>query len=490
MSSVPCQIPTVTRDSRPGRAWRHPHSARAIAAVAALGGLLFGFDTGVISGALLFVKTSFALGSLGQSIAVSAVLVGAVLGSAAAMAVGDRYRRRRLIVVSAVTFLVGTVVTAVAPDVSVLVAGRAVVGLAIGLSSSIVPVYIAEIAPERARGSYVALFQLAITAGIFGAYLVDLGFGVVHGWRWMFLAGVVPALALLLGVLTLPESPRWLTLRGRAEEAGSVLAELDEPDVAARLADIAASVERAQTSWRDLLAPLARRPLLVGLALGIFQQAIGINTVIYYAPTILEFSGFASNTVTLLATLGVGAVNVAMTVVALRLIDRLGRRPLLLGGLVPMALALAAIGLAFEFNNGALQAIALASLVVYVGAFAVSWGWGFWLLNSELYPLELRGRGTGLVVMVQWAANLAVSLTFLLLIDAIGKPATFWIYAGFAALAFAFTARFVPETNGRTLEEIERYWRRRARDPSGPRSSAARPSRGLGRPSEASPPRP
>jgi MFS family permease len=162
-----------------------------------------------------------------------------------------------------------------------------------------------------------------------------------------------------------------------------------------------------------------------------------------------------------------------MTLVALRLIDRVGRRPLLLGGLVPMALALTVIGLAFEFQNGALKVIALASLIVYVGSFALSWGWGFWLLNSELYPLELRGRGTGLVVMVQWAANLAVSLTFLLLIDAIGKPATFWIYAGFAALAFAFTARFVPETKQRTLEEIERYWRRRALERPAPRTPAA-----------------
>jgi sugar porter (SP) family MFS transporter len=448
--------------------WRHLRSTTAIAAVAALGGLLFGYDTGVISGALLYLKPRFELGSLGQSVVVSAVLVGAVLGSAAAMATGDRYRRRRLILASAATFLLGTIVTAAAPSVPVLVAGRVLVGLAIGLSSSVIPVYIAEIAPERARGGLVALFQLAITVGIFGAYLVDLGFGLVDGWRWMFICGVVPALALLLGVLVLPESPRWLALRGRGAEASEVLTELGEPDVPGRIADIATSIDRSETSWRDLLAPFARRPLLVGLALGIFQQAIGINTVIYYAPTILQFSGFASNTVTLLATLGVGAVNVALTLVALRLIDRVGRRPLLLGGLVPMAVALAAIGFAFEFQNGALQAIALASLLVYVGAFAVSWGWGFWLLNSELYPLELRGRGTGLVVMVQWAANLGVSLTFLLLIDAIGKPATFWTYAAFAALAFAFTARFVPETKNRTLEEIERHWRRRARDRAEP----------------------
>lgn len=460
MSSVPFRVPTTAPDSRTGWVSRHLQSPGAIAAVAALGGLLFGYDTGVISGALLFVKTGFALGSLGQSIVVSAVLVGAVLGSAVAMTTADRYRRRSLIFASSVTFLVGTIVSAAAPDVAVLVAGRVVVGLAIGLSSSVVPLYIAEIAPEHVRGRYVALFQLAITVGIFGAYLVDLGFGLIDGWRWMFLAGAVPAFALMLGMLALPESPRWLALHGRTEEASSVFTELGEADVPARLTDIAGSIERRQTSWRDLLAPFARRPLLIGLGLGIFQQAIGINTVIYYAPTILQLAGFASNTVTLLATLGVGAVNVALTVVALRFIDRLGRRPLLLGGLIPMALALTGIGLAFEFSNGALKLFALAGLVVYVGAFAVSWGWGFWLLNSELYPLELRGRGTGLVVMVQWAANLAVSLTFLLLVDAIGKPATFWIYAGFAVLAFVFTARFVPETRERTLEEIERYWRR------------------------------
>jgi sugar porter (SP) family MFS transporter len=249
---------------------------------------------------------------------------------------------------------------------------------------------------------------------------------------------------------------------GRAEEAREVLAAIGEQDVDEELAEIEASFEHAQASWRELWAPLARNALLVGLGLGIFQQFIGINTVIYYAPTILQFSGFRSATVSILATMGVGAVNVAMTVVAVRLIDRVGRRPLLLGGLIPMALSLVAIGVAFDLGGGPVRWIAIASLIVYVGSFAVSWGWGFWLLNAELYPLEVRGRGTGLVVMVQWVANLAVSLTFLLLIHAIGKPATFWLYAALCAAAIVFTAFFVPETKGKTLEEIEAYWRGRA----------------------------
>jgi MFS transporter, SP family, galactose:H+ symporter len=278
----------------------------------------------------------------------------------------------------------------------------------------------------------------------------------------MFLCGLVPALVLLVGVLVLPRSPRWLALAGREEEARAVLASIGEGDVDEELAEIEASFEQTRATWRELLAPLARNALLVGLGLGIFQQFIGINTVIYYAPTILQFSGFKSATVSILATMGVGAVNVAMTVVAVRLIDRVGRRPLLLGGLIPMALSLVAIGVAFELSGGPARWIAIASLIVYVGAFAVSWGWGFWLLNAELYPLEVRGRGTSLVVMVQWAANLAVSLTFLLLIRAIGKPATFWLYAAFCAAALVFTALFVPETKGKTLEEIEAYWRSRA----------------------------
>jgi sugar porter (SP) family MFS transporter len=439
-----------------------PHSAFHVAAVAALGGLLFGYDTGVISGALLFVKKSFHLGSTGQSVVVSAVLVGAVIGAGAAMLIGDRIGRKVLIASSAVVFVVGTAVAAGATNIDVLVAGRAVLGLAIGLSSSVVPLYIAEISPERRRGGFVALFQLAITVGIFLAYLVNYAFAPIHGWRWMFLCGVVPAFVLLVGVVVLPRSPRWLTLVGRKKEAREVLASIGEGDADQELAEIEASFEHGQTSWRGLFAPLARNALLVGLGLGIFQQFIGINTVIYYAPTILQFSGFRSATVAILATLGVGAVNVGMTVVAVRLIDRVGRRPLLLGGLIPMALSLGAIGVAFDLGSGPVRWIAIASLIVYVGSFAVSWGWGFWLLNAELYPLEVRGRGTGLVVMVQWLANLAVSLTFLLLIHAIGKPATFWLYAGMCVAAFVFTAAFVPETRGKTLEEIEAYWRSRA----------------------------
>jgi sugar porter (SP) family MFS transporter len=440
-----------------------PHSAFYVAAVAALGGLLFGYDTGVISGALLFVKKSFHLGSTGQSVVVSAVLVGAVIGAAAAMLIGDRIGRKVLIAASAVVFIVGTAVAASAAGIAVLAAGRAVLGLAIGLSSSVVPVYIAEISPERRRGGFVALFQLAITVGIFLAYLVNYAFAPIHGWRWMFLCGVVPALVLFVGVLVLPRSPRWLALVGREREARAVLASIGEGDADQELAEIEASFEHGQASWRELSAPLARNALLVGLGLGIFQQFIGINTVVYYAPTILQLSGFRSATVAILATLGVGAVNVAMTMVAVRLIDRVGRRPLLLGGLIPMGLSLVAIGIAFDLGSGPVRWIAIASLIVYVGSFAVSWGWGFWLLNAELYPLEVRGRGTGLVVMVQWVANLAVSLTFLLLIHAIGKPATFWLYAGMCLAAIVFTAAFVPETRGKTLEEIEAYWRSRAK---------------------------
>jgi len=460
------------------RLGNRPHSALYVAAVAALGGLLFGYDTGVISGALLFVKRSFHLGSTGQSVVVSAVLVGAVIGAGSAMLIGDRIGRRVLIAASAVVFVVGTAIAAGATSIDVLIAGRTILGVAIGLSSSVVPVYIAEISPERRRGGFVALFQLAITAGIFLAYVVNYAFSSIHGWRWMFLCGIAPALVLFAGVLVLPRSPRWLALAGRHEEAREVLAAIGEQDVDEQLAEIEASFEHAQASWRELWAPLARNALLVGLGLGIFQQFIGINTVIYYAPTILQFSGFRSPTISILATMGVGAVNVAVTVVAVRLIDRVGRRPLLLGGLIPMALSLVAIGIAFDLQSGPVRWIAIASLIVYVGSFAISWGWGFWLLNAELYPLEVRGRGTGLVVMVQWVANLAVSLTFLLLIHAIGKPATFWLYAALCAAALVFTALYVPETKGKTLEEIEAYWRSRALRGSEPAS--------LLRPAEAS----
>lgn len=451
--SVSESHPAATPSGRPHR------SALFVSIVAALGGLLFGYDTGVISGALLFVKTRFALGSTGQAMVVSAVLVGAVIGAGIAMVSGDALRRRLLIFAAAILFLIGSIGAAVAPDAAVLIASRAVLGIAIGLSSSIVPVYIAEVSPEQRRGGFVALFQLAITVGILFAYLINLAFAGIHGWRWMFLCGIVPAVALFIGMLFLPDSPRWLVLKGRQGEAEQTLEQLGEDDAGARVKEIQESISMRRPSWGQLLVPFARRALLVGAGLGIFQQFIGINTVIYYAPTILQFSGIKSATVAILATVGVGVVNVGMTLVAIRLVDRVGRRPLLIGGLVPMALALFAIGLGFDVSSPALRWIAIVSLAVYVGSFAVSWGWGFWVLDSELYPLEVRGRGTGLVVMLQWAANLLVSLTFLLLIDAIGKPATFWLYAGLCIVALVFTLAWVPETKNRTLEQIERYWR-------------------------------
>lgn len=272
----------------------------------------------------------------------------------------------------------------------------------------------------------------------------------------MFLYGIVPAVALFVGMLFLPDSPRWLVLKGRQREAEQTLEQLGEADAGGRVKEIEKTISMRRPRWRELLVPFARRALLVGAGPGIFQQFIGINTVIYYAPTILQFSGIKSATVAILATVGVGVVNVGMTLVAIRLVDRVGRRPLLIGGLIPMALALFAIGLGFDISSPALRWIAIVSLAVYVGSFAISWGWGFWVLDSELYPLEVRGRGTGLVVMLQWAANLLVSLTFLLLIDAIGKPATFWLDAALCMLALAFTLAFVPETKNKTLE---RYWR-------------------------------
>ena len=273
MSSVPTHAHSVRVSRGDGVPHRHDRrSALFVSIVAALAGLLFGYDTGVISGALLFIKSSFHLGSGGQSVVVSAVLVGAVLGSGLAMFLGDRVRRRTLIFASALVFIVGSIISADAPSAEVLIAARAILGIAIGLSSAVVPVYIAEVSPERHRGGYVAMFQLAVTIGIFLAYLIDLAFSGSHGWRWMFVLG--------------------------------------EPDPDASVKEIEHSITDPKSGWRELLVPFARRALLIGLGLGIFQQAIGINTVIYYAPTILQFAGFKSATVAILATLGVGAVNV------------------------------------------------------------------------------------------------------------------------------------------------------------------------------------
>ncbi|WP_436346193.1 sugar porter family MFS transporter [Natronorubrum sp. FCH18a] len=437
-----------------------------VAALAALNGLLFGFDTGVISGAMLYVRETFELTTiLGYSmnpsyvegIIVSGAMIGAIIGAALGGRLADRLGRRRLILVGAVVFFVGSLIMAIAPTVEVLILGRIVDGIGVGFASVVGPLYISEISPPKIRGSLVSLNQLTITSGILIAYLVNYAFAAGGEWRWMLGLGMVPAAVLFAGMLFMPESPRWLYEQGRESDAREVLSRTrTESQVGAELREIKETIRTESGTLRDLFQPWVRPMLVVGVGLAVFQQVTGINTVMYYAPTILESTGF-EDTASILATVGIGAVNVVMTVVAVLLIDRTGRRPLLLTGLAGMTGMLAVLGAAFYLPglSGVIGWVATGSLMLYVGFFAIGLGPVFWLMIAEIYPMEVRGTAMGVVTVVNWAGNLVVSLTFLRLVDVFGQSGTFWLYGALSLLALVFCYRLVPETKGRSLEEIE-----------------------------------
>ncbi len=431
-------------------------------AVSALGGMLFGYDIGVISGAILFVKTDFSLSAGMEEVVVSAVLLGSLGGAVAGGLLADRLGRRRLLIVTAAVFAAGAVGAALAPGTAWLIAARVVAGGAIGVASFVAPLYISEIAPVEIRGKLVSINQVALTGGIVISYLVDYAFAGSQAWRWMFAMAVIPAAAFGIGLTFIPDSPRWLAARGRTDRARAVLKRIRAPDsVDAEMSDIQHSVAQQRGTWSELLSPRLHMAMIVGIGLAIAQQITGINTVIYYAPTIFKFAGFSSSSVAILASIGVGVVNVALTVVAMQLLDRIGRRPLLLVSLAGMTLSLAMLGLAFGLPglSGSLGWIAVASLMTYVGSFAVGLGPVFWLILSEIYPLRIRGRAMSVGTVANWGANLIVGLTFLTLTQVLGKAGTFWLYGTVSVGAWLFAFFLVPETKGKSLEEIEAHWR-------------------------------
>ncbi|HUJ41780.1 MAG TPA: sugar porter family MFS transporter [Candidatus Acidoferrales bacterium] len=429
------------------------------AMIAAVGGLLFGYDTAAISGAMIFIKQQFSLKTFPVELLVGMVLVGAAAAALGGGRLSDRLGRRATLLLTSVIFVVGALICAFAGSFSILLFGRTVVGLGIGLASTTVPVYISEVAPPKARGWQVSLFQLAVTVGILGAYLVDYAFAGSGAWRWMLGLAAVPGLLLGLGMFFLPQSPRWLARHGQTEKALEVLAHIrGASDVTAEFREIQSTLSQASEEghWSALFSPAVRPALTVGIGLAVFQQITGINTVIYYAPTILQSAGISSAAGAILATAGIGAVNVIMTLVSMWLIDRLGRRPLLLTGTAGIAATLGILGFAFVTPSAGLAKVAVVTLMVYVASFAISLGPIFWLLISEIYPLKIRGLAEGTAAASNWAANLLVSLTFLTLVEALGPARTFWLYGFFAIGAWIFSYYLVPETKGRTLEEIER----------------------------------
>ncbi|HSL01191.1 MAG TPA: sugar porter family MFS transporter [Rubrobacteraceae bacterium] len=442
---------------------RQRRFVRVAAAITATGGLLFGYDTGVISGALLFITKDFApLSSFLQGVIVSVLLVGAVTGAIAGGPLSDRLGRRPVVLLAAIIFAVGAIAAALAPNVLILIFTRFILGLGVGLASLIVPLYIAEIAPPDTRGALVSLNQLMITIGILLSYIVGVAFTPIEGWRYMFAVAVIPALILGIGMFTLPESPRWLVKNGKLDKARSVLllsrVEADVETEMQQMEEIE-RIERqqAQVGYKELLAPWIRPALIVGVGLAIFQQITGINTVIYYAPTILERVGFSAGGAIAATALGVGVVNVGFTILAIYIVDRVGRRPLLLIGLIGMIVSLGLLGVVFSLGatSGAAGLLATICLALYIASFAISLGPIFWLMISEIYPLNMRGSAMSIAALCNWGSNFIVALIFPVLLATFGGAGSFWLFAVLGIVAWIFVYFMVPETKGRTLEEIE-----------------------------------
>jgi sugar porter (SP) family MFS transporter len=436
-----------------------------VASVAALGGLLFGYDTGVISGALLFIGKDFQLNPFLEGFIVSSLLLGAMVGAGVSGALSDRLGRRTIIIAAAAVFAVGAVGAGLSPNVEVLIFFRFFLGLGVGSASALVPSYISESAPTDVRGSLSSLFQLAITLGILIAYLVNAAFAPSEDWRWPVGLAFVPALVLFAGMYFLPETPRWLVSKDRDDEARRVLSHTrTEEEIEQELQEIRQTEdeEAEQAGYGELLAPWVRPVLIVGIGLAVFQQFVGINTVIYYAPTIIKSTGLA-NVASVLATVGIGVVNVAMTVVAILVIDRVGRKPLLLVGLAGMTVSLVILGAAFALSglSGIVSWVTLAGLMLYIASFAVSFGPLLWVMLPEIFPLNVRGTGTGVSALSNWGANFIVAQAFLPLVALIGRSTVFWILAVICIAAALFIHFLVPETRGRSLEQIEEDLRNR-----------------------------
>lgn len=434
----------------------------------ALGGILWGYDTGVISGALLFIPEDIPLSPLVQGMVVSGLLVGAMLGAGLSGRLADTLGRRMLILIGGIVFVIGTLGSALAVSAALLVIFRFVMGIGVGIISVVVPMYLSELAPKHIRGRLTSLMQLLVTVGIFLAYVTDYALADAHAWRWMIGLGVIPAVLLAVGIYTQPESPRWLAANKQdgEQDARKVLIKLRGSEEAAReeLAEIHESVraENAVATEKVRIGALTRgrlRPIfIVGMLLVFFQNFVGINTIIYYAPTLLTNVGFGTNNA-ILANVGIGAVNMLMTLPGMYLIDKAGRRPLLRWGALDMCAAMILltitnlVGLA---QGGLLLGLTLAGIIVYIASFSISWGPVQWVLLPELFPLRVRAGAVGICVTFNWLFNMIVALLFPSLLDAFGAGWNFLFFAVMTALAYLFATKLLPETKGRSLEEIER----------------------------------
>lgn len=426
----------------------------------ALADFLFGYDVGVIGVALLFIKADMQLTPILQGLVVSSLLFGAMIGVVSCGALSDRFGRRRIILMTGLLFCLGAIGTALSPSVGMLILFRFVMGLGVGAASVVVTVYLAEMAPKESRGARTSLNQLMVVIGILVAYLVDYALAPYGAWRWMLGLGVVPSVLLLVGMYFQPETPRWLMKKGREKEAREVLGRfLDAAGIDHEIEEIklVQKTETERVSFRPSEVPWLRRILIVAVGIAVFPQIMGINSIIYYAPTILMQVGFGK-TGAILANVGIGTINVLVTLVAIRIIDRVGRKKLLLFGTTGMALSMFIISLAY-FQAGSSGGIAnwviLTFITAYVASFGISWGTVVRVLISEILPLRIRGSVMGYVMVFNWGFNFLIGMFFPTVLQSLGLGTVFVVFGVIGIGAFFFVRRMVPETKQRSLEEIE-----------------------------------
>ena len=432
---------------------------RRVSFIAGLGGILYGFDMGVIAAALIFVRDSFHLSTVMQEVLVISVLVGVMIGALVGGTVADRIGRRKTLIWGAVLFIAGSILAPLSPNVYILFIARGLLGIAVGFTSVTAPVYVSELAPPKTRGMLIGLYQFALTSGIAVADLVGYWFAGPQGWRLMFAFGLLPALLFLFMVLTVPESPRWLYAQNRVAEAESVLMSYtDEAGARLLLEDIRVSLlTKMERRWSALWSPAVRGSLFIAVGFMLLTPATGINAVLYYGPQIFSLAGISSDKNAIFATLLVAITNVLATVIALVLVDRLGRKPLLYAGIGGMTTALFVLALCFHNQAGlgkSLGMIATICLMSFIACYAFSIGPIAWILVSEVFPLRLRGRGVAAATLSFGTSNFLVSLTFLSLIKAVGNSLTFVIFGVFCILTLVFVRFVIPETAGRELESI------------------------------------
>ncbi|HSP42449.1 MAG TPA: sugar porter family MFS transporter [Luteolibacter sp.] len=441
--------------------------------VATLGGLLFGYDTAVISGAIEPLREWFGLNATMKGWAAGCALVGCVAGVIMAGPINDRFGRKITLLLAAVLFLVSALGTALPRTFTEFVIYRIVGGLGVGIASMTSPMYIAEISPARLRGRMVSLNQFSIIFGMLLVYFVnyhisglgDEGWMKTTGWRWMFGSEAVPALVLLAALFFVPESPRFLCRKGRTDQARAILARIDGEDHAGReIAEIETALRQESGDFRELLRPGLRGVLILGIALAVLQQVTGINVFLYYAPDIFRSVAGTGTDIALLQTVVVGAVNLLFTAIAILTVDRIGRRPLMIAGAAGMGISLIAIGAASSAQ--AVGGWLLLFVLGYIASFALSVGPVTWVILSEIFPTKLRGRALGIATFFLWTANFIVSQTFPMLdenrwlVERFHHGFPFFVYAAFCVVLVWVVMRFVPETKGRSLEQIERSWHR------------------------------